>query len=237
MAGTTLNAQIVDAVDFTNYTTLGNAAAQSSAMLDALMAETVGMAMYNAVNTQQNAQMIGSAAVTAACARMLKIGGVPWIPPVPAAMPPAILSVAPVSGQANAFTATGTNFATGLTATLLAGSNVSVVTPSATPAPTATSFQFDAQLTAGTTAFLQVANPNGGKSSLFPFTVAAAAPTQAPSTAPSSPASEPTTTPSTTGAAPAAAAPTPGGAQLPATPGTNASPSSPTPPPGPLSHI
>ena len=48
-----------------------NGASQSQSMVDAVMAETIGMSMHNAVSSQQRAQMLSSAAVTAACARIV----------------------------------------------------------------------------------------------------------------------------------------------------------------------
>jgi len=69
----TVNTQVIDSVTDTNTTIIGNAPAEGFALLDTVMAETVGMLMHNAVNTQTNAQMIGNAAVTATCARMLSV--------------------------------------------------------------------------------------------------------------------------------------------------------------------
>ena len=58
-------------------------------MLDAVMVETLGMAMHNAVSRQQGAGMISSAAVTAACARMLSMP-FPMPPPPPPPPPPVV---------------------------------------------------------------------------------------------------------------------------------------------------
>src|SRR5689334_16927728 len=68
----TVNDQITDSVTQVDTAVVGNAPAQTTSMLDAVMAESIGMAMYNAVTTQHNSQMVASAAVAAACARMLK---------------------------------------------------------------------------------------------------------------------------------------------------------------------
>lgn len=50
-------------------------------LIDVVMSETLGMSMHNAVTAQQNAQMSATAAVTAACAKMLQMplmgGGTP----------------------------------------------------------------------------------------------------------------------------------------------------------------
>lgn len=67
----TVNSQIVDSVSDVVTLTTANAPAQAFGMLDTVMVETLGMAMYNAVNRQQGASMISSAAVTAACAKMI----------------------------------------------------------------------------------------------------------------------------------------------------------------------
>lgn len=78
----TVNDQVVDSVNSVNTLLAGQSPAHAFAMLDTVMAETLGMAMYNAVNRQQNAGMVNSAAVTAACARMLNA-----YPPAPAPDP------------------------------------------------------------------------------------------------------------------------------------------------------
>ena len=67
----TVNSQIVDSVADVVTLTGGHAPAHAFGMLDAVMVETRGMAMYNAVSRQQGGSMIGSAAVTAVCAKML----------------------------------------------------------------------------------------------------------------------------------------------------------------------
>lgn len=100
MSDNLVNGQILDSVADVVTLANGTAPSQAFAMLDAVMAETLGMAMYNAVSRQQGGGMIGSAAVTAACARMLgspfgiapppspPVPPVPWphvepLPPVP----------------------------------------------------------------------------------------------------------------------------------------------------------
>src|SRR3990167_6226169 len=64
-------------------------------MLDTVMVETLGMAMYNAVNRQQNAGMVSSASVTAACARMLNAYPPYTPPPVPPAPTPPVVNPLP----------------------------------------------------------------------------------------------------------------------------------------------
>lgn len=68
-----VNSQVTDSVTTTIANVLGNAPAQGFGLLDTVMAETVGMMMHNAVTAQQNAQMVGNAAVTATCAKMLQV--------------------------------------------------------------------------------------------------------------------------------------------------------------------
>ncbi len=79
----TINDQIIDSVDFVNNTNMGVSPSQTMAMLDAVMAETIGMAMHNAVTTQQNGQMIGNASVTATCAKILSVPLAKASPPPP----------------------------------------------------------------------------------------------------------------------------------------------------------
>jgi hypothetical protein len=67
-----VNDQIVESVADVVTLNIGQAPSQSSAMLDVVMAETIGMSMYNAVSRQQSSSTVGSAAVTAACAKMLQ---------------------------------------------------------------------------------------------------------------------------------------------------------------------
>ncbi len=67
-----VNDQIVESVADVVTLNIGEAPSQSSAMLDVVMAETIGMTMYNAVSRQQSSSTVSSAAVTAACAKMLQ---------------------------------------------------------------------------------------------------------------------------------------------------------------------
>ncbi len=90
----TVNSQIVDAVSSVVTLSSGQAPAQSQGMLDAVLLETLSMAMYNAVNRQQSAGMIGSAAVTAACAKMLS-APFPIVPPPPPPGPPPVINPLP----------------------------------------------------------------------------------------------------------------------------------------------
>lgn len=83
----TVNSQVMDSVSSIVSLSTAQSPAQSQGMLDAVFLETLGMAMYNAVNRQQNAGMVSAAAVTAACAKML---ATPFrILPPPPPTPPA----------------------------------------------------------------------------------------------------------------------------------------------------
>src|SRR4051794_11118315 len=157
-----VNSQIKESVNYANYNVLGNAPSQSNSMLDALMAETIGMAMYNAVNTQHNSQMISSAAVTAACAKMLKVQAVPWIP-APAPPPvPTVTGIAAVTSPASTYTVAGSNFAPNLIAVVTQGATVvATLSGSAITAIKPVSFTMLApQLTVGQNYTLQVINPD-----------------------------------------------------------------------------
>jgi hypothetical protein len=91
-----VNDQIVESVADVVTLNSGHAPAQSAAMLDIVMAETIGMSMYNAVSRQQSSSMVGSAAVTSACAKMLQTP-FPILPPlVPYVVPPSGLQPLPV---------------------------------------------------------------------------------------------------------------------------------------------
>lgn len=172
MAEEYINSQLRDAVDFANHRVMGHAGSQSASMLDALMAETVGMAMYNAVNTQHNAQMVGNAAVAASCARMLKVQGIPWLPPTPLTVAPVITSVVPTQGVANSYTVAGVGFAPLLTAELFqSGALLERISGKAITNVTPISFALQSiPLSAGTYA-IQVVNTDGGRSAPFSFDV------------------------------------------------------------------
>lgn len=45
---------------------------QSTSMVEATLAETLGLSMHNAITNQQSAQMTTSASITNACARLLQ---------------------------------------------------------------------------------------------------------------------------------------------------------------------
>ena len=73
MADHSVNSQITDAITQLNSMLVGKSAPQSMAIMSAVMADTMGMALHNAVSTQHHAQMIGGASTTSTCARMLGI--------------------------------------------------------------------------------------------------------------------------------------------------------------------
>ena len=71
--GATDNGQSFDLAARLDTLAIGLSPAQSIAMLDAVMAQTAGMAMFNAVSSQQNAAIVRSAAVTMACTALLSV--------------------------------------------------------------------------------------------------------------------------------------------------------------------
>jgi len=91
-----VNGQIVESVADVVTLNSGHAPAQSAAMLDVVMAETMGMSMYNAVSRQQSSSMVGSAAVTSACAKMLQTPFPILAPIFPLPVPPSGLQPLPV---------------------------------------------------------------------------------------------------------------------------------------------
>ena len=76
------NTQIVDSVNESNLETLGHSGALSMGYLDVVMAQTTGQMMNQAVTTQQNARIAGSASLIMACAKILQTPGKPPIQPV-----------------------------------------------------------------------------------------------------------------------------------------------------------
>ncbi|WP_414441660.1 RebB family R body protein [Burkholderia sp. 22PA0106] len=92
----TVNSQIIDANASIVTLATGQAPAQAFGMLDAVLLETLGIAMYNAVNRQQGSGMMSAAAVTSACAKMLSVPFDFKPPPPPPVVPPP--SVEPLPG-------------------------------------------------------------------------------------------------------------------------------------------
>lgn len=85
----TVNSRIVDSVASVVTLNTGEAPSQAFGMLDAVMVESLGMAMHNAVMRQQGSSMVGTAAVTAACAKMLQRQTY-YMPPDPPEPPPQV---------------------------------------------------------------------------------------------------------------------------------------------------
>jgi len=173
-----VNTQIRDSVQFANHTVTGHAASQSASMLDTLMAETIGMAMYNAVNTQHNAQMVSSAAVAASCAKMLKVQAVPWLAPAIVPVNPVVTGVTPPAAPSTAYTVNGSGFAVGLSVEIFQnGALLETLSGSAISNVTAISFSLQSvPLAPGGTFTIQVVNADQGRSAPFSFTVASTQP-------------------------------------------------------------
>ncbi len=82
------NSQITDTMAQLNSALVGGSSAQSMAFVNAVMADTLGMTMHNAVSVQHNSQMIGGASTTSACAKMLSIVGGTLVPGPPGPLGP-----------------------------------------------------------------------------------------------------------------------------------------------------
>jgi uncharacterized coiled-coil protein SlyX len=100
----TVNSQVLDAAANILALSTGQSPAQAFGMLDAVLLETLGMAMYNAVNRQHSASMVNAAAVTRVCAKMLGVPldlgpAPPAPPPSPAPSPDAALAAANSQAQ------------------------------------------------------------------------------------------------------------------------------------------
>lgn len=83
----TVNDQILDSVVQAQLATLAQGAAQSMGMVNAVLAETLGMSMHNAVSAQRHSQLTNAASVTATCARLLNSFSPPTPPAPPAPAP------------------------------------------------------------------------------------------------------------------------------------------------------
>ncbi|MBI2512660.1 MAG: RebB family R body protein [Opitutae bacterium] len=73
----TVNDQITDAVRLAQMFTIDTAAAHSRSTLRVVSAQTLGLALHNAVAAQQRSQMQNEAATTAACAQLLALAPTP----------------------------------------------------------------------------------------------------------------------------------------------------------------
>lgn len=88
----TLNSQITDAAATVDLLTTGFGPSQSMAILDVTLAQTLGLAMQNAVLRQQADRVVSQALISAACARILHHAIPPFellVPPPPSAPTPA----------------------------------------------------------------------------------------------------------------------------------------------------
>lgn len=178
----TVNHQITDSVTQVDTGVVGNAPAQTTAMLDAVMAESIGMAMYNAVTAQHNAQMVSSAAVAAACARMLKSPGALPQPALPVFAAPVVNSVhpspIPVNSNTQKVHVHGSNFQPGAAVDLFDALGTQIGTLAGSQQigkkETSTSLVMKTNLfSAPGTYGIEVVNPNGTRSTRYPVTVTA----------------------------------------------------------------
>ncbi len=185
----TVNDQITDSFTQTMTHVVGNSPSETKSMLDTLMAETIGMAMYNAVTNQHNAQVVSNASVIAACARMLK-APIAVSPAVPIMPPPGILSVTPtpmpLSSPTQVITVVATGLQTGFSVSILNEEDALLATLSGTtqltytPGSSSFTFQTPVFTTPGTYS-LRIQNPSMGNigsipSAPFAITVASVAP-------------------------------------------------------------
>ncbi len=69
----TTNDQVTDSISQLNTLLLSASAPQSLALLDVTGAESMGMALHNAVSSQHNAQISAGAAITSVCAKILQV--------------------------------------------------------------------------------------------------------------------------------------------------------------------
>ncbi len=67
----TVNAKVIDAISVANTSTIAQGPALSMDLTYLSMADSIGIAMHNAVNSQHNAQIIGTTATTQVCALII----------------------------------------------------------------------------------------------------------------------------------------------------------------------
>jgi hypothetical protein len=70
----TVNSQITDAVTQTNVKLLGDAPAQSMAMVYQAMAHSLSLSMQNAVSAQNGMQQLNAAIISTACRQIMSLG-------------------------------------------------------------------------------------------------------------------------------------------------------------------
>lgn len=90
MSNSKLNDQVVDSVTAVDLLLAGMAPASAAGMLDAVSAESIGVAMHGAVSRQHQSHILSAASVTSACARMLQAFPPTFVvtPPAPEPVPP-----------------------------------------------------------------------------------------------------------------------------------------------------
>ncbi|HEV2273072.1 MAG TPA: RebB family R body protein [Acidobacteriaceae bacterium] len=178
----TVNSQITDSVTQAIAAVVGNAPSETKGLLDTLMAETVGMAMYNAVTNQHNAQMVSNAAVTAACARMLRT---PFASSLPVKLShPLITGVSPnpipLSAASQCVQVNGSGFDQALSVDLFDAGGRKLATFSGSMQIanwTPFSFMMSTNVFNIEGAYsMQIHNPDGGVSALEPLVVQAQPP-------------------------------------------------------------
>ncbi len=74
-ADTPVNSQITDAITQTNVKVLGEAPAQSMALVYQTMAHSISLAMQNSMQSQGALQQIGNAVTSSACRMILDASG------------------------------------------------------------------------------------------------------------------------------------------------------------------
>jgi hypothetical protein len=89
-----VNSQIIASVVDVNMINSGYAPSHSFGVLETVFAETMGMAMHNAVARQHGAGTISSASVAAVCARLISVP-YPAPPPLPPLPPPSVHPLGP----------------------------------------------------------------------------------------------------------------------------------------------
>lgn len=181
MPDSVVNAQITDSISQTIAAVVGNSPAETKSMLDTLMAETIGMAMYNAVTNQHNAQMVSNASMTASCARMLKT---PFaIPPVVRGIIPSLETITPTPVPLPPAPALvhvkGSAFAPGMTVEIIQNGTTFAVLKGTSQIHklSNTDFSFSNQIFSQAGSYgLFVRNQSGAASEILPFDVIALAP-------------------------------------------------------------
>ena len=72
-----MNSQVTDAITQANALAVGEGPAASMAMVNAVMAETLGMMMHNAITAQNGMQTIAKSATAVVCSLIISQGATP----------------------------------------------------------------------------------------------------------------------------------------------------------------